>query len=117
MNIEAGFGTDAENMLLGLSGESLDFVLDWWEVYIKEVDFIENGNDGEIGEEGELVVADGLGLDSLLGVDQQDGPFAREHAATHLVLEVHVARRVDQLQQVLSIVHSVKHTARLRFHC
>ena len=42
----------------------------------------------------------GLRLDALGGVDQQHDPFASGEAAAHLVAEVHVAGRVDQVDRV-----------------
>ena len=49
-------------------------------------------------------VGDGLGLHALEGIDEQDGPLAGGQAARHLVAEIDVAGRVDQVQLVLLAV-------------
>ena len=46
-------------------------------------------------------VGDGLGLHALEGVDQQDDALAGGQAARHLVVEIDVAGRVDQVQLVV----------------
>ena len=56
------------------------------------------------GQEG---VGDGLRLDALGGVDQQDRPFAGGQAPRDLVVEVDVAGRVDQVQLVDLAVEGV----------
>ena len=50
---------------------------------------------------GQVEVGEGLGLDALGGVHDEDGALARGERARHLVREVHVAGRVDQVQRVL----------------
>jgi hypothetical protein len=49
-------------------------------------------------------VGQGLGLDALRGVDQQDGALAGVEGARDLVGEVDVPGRVDQVQDVVLAV-------------
>ena len=51
----------------------------------------------------QVEVGQGLRLDALGGVDQQHGTLAGLQRARHLVGEVDVARRVDQVQDVFLI--------------
>ena len=67
----------------------------------REVDLVEDGDDLEVVLEGLVAVGQGLGLDPLGGVDQQDGPFARGQRPADLVAEVHVARGVDEVEGVV----------------
>jgi hypothetical protein len=66
----------------------------------REVDLVEDRDDLEPGVHGEEQVAEGLGLDTLRGVDDEDGALAGREGAGHLVGEVHVARRVDEVELV-----------------
>jgi hypothetical protein len=47
----------------------------------------------------------GLGLDALSGVDDEHDPLAGREGPAHLVAEVDVARRVDQVEDVALPVH------------
>ena len=51
--------------------------------------------------EGLVTGGQGLGLDALGGVDEQDGPFAGGQRPAHLVAEVDVAGSVDEVQDVV----------------
>ena len=50
--------------------------------------------------ERQVAVGQGLGLDPPGGADQQDHALAGGQRPAHLVAEVHVARRVDEVQDV-----------------
>ena len=62
---------------------------------------VEDGNDNEVVGEGQVEVGDGLSLHPLVGIDEQNDALARQQRSGHLGAEVDVARRVDQVQQVL----------------
>ena len=66
-----------------------------------EVDLVQRGDDGEVVFERQVAVRQGLGFDALRRVDQQQRPFARGQAARHLVAEVDVTGRVDEVQDVV----------------
>ena len=65
-----------------------------------KVDLVEDHHDLEVVLEGEVGVGQGLGLDALGGVHQQDDALAGGQAAAHLVAEVDVAGRVDEVHRV-----------------
>ncbi len=65
-----------------------------------EVDFVEDGDDGEVLVEGEVDVGHGLGLDALGGVDDEDGAFAGGEGAGDLVGEVDVSGGVEEVKFV-----------------
>jgi hypothetical protein len=47
-----------------------------------------------------MEVGDGLGLHALGGIDHQDGPFTGGQGAGHLVGEIDVAGRIQQVELV-----------------
>jgi hypothetical protein len=65
-----------------------------------EVDLVQDGDDLEPGIQRQEEVGEGLGLDSLARVHHQEGPLAGRQGPGHLVGEVHVTRRVDEVQLI-----------------
>ena len=70
---------------------------------MRQVDLVERGDDGEARVHREEAVGDGLGLNALEGIDEQDRPRRRRGFAT-LVVEVDVAGGVDQVEFVARAV-------------
>ena len=50
--------------------------------------------------QGQVGVGQGLGLDALGGVHHQDGALAGGQGAAHLIVEVHVARGINEVELV-----------------
>ena len=69
-----------------------------------QVDLVDDRDDLQAGLDGRVGVGDGLGLHALRGIDDQDRPFARLQGLLHLVVEVHVAGRVDEVEHELLAV-------------
>ena len=67
----------------------------------REVDLVERGDDREVVLEREVAVGEGLRLDALRRVDEEQRAFAGGEAARHLVPEVDVAGRVDEVEDVV----------------
>ena len=65
-----------------------------------EVDLVDDGNNREVMLHRQVEVGKRLGLDALGGVDQKQDPFAGGERSRHLVGEVDVARRVDQVESI-----------------
>ena len=66
-----------------------------------QIDLVDDRNDLEAVLDRQIRVGQRLRLDALRGVDQQQRAFAGRERPRHLVGEVDVARRVDQVQDVL----------------
>ncbi len=66
----------------------------------REIDLVEDRDDLQVRVQRQEEVGEGLGLDPLGGVHHQDRPLAGRQGPGHLVGEVHVTRRVDQVQLV-----------------
>ena len=65
-----------------------------------QVDLVDDRDDRQVLRHGEVDVGQRLGLDALGGVDDEDRALARLERAAHLVGEVDVARRVDEVERV-----------------
>ena len=66
-----------------------------------QVDLVDDRDDLEVVLDGEVGVGQRLRLDALRGVHEQQRALARRERARDLVREVDVARRVDQVEDVL----------------
>ena len=88
----------------------LDLARDLLHVRARKIDLVENRHDLELRVLREVGVGDGLRLDALRGVDDEERPFARAHRAADLVGEVDVAGRVKEVEEVgLPVLRLVVH--------
>jgi hypothetical protein len=83
---------------------------------VRQVHLVEHRQHSQLGLLRQVRVDDGLRFDALRSVDEQQRPFARLQGFQHLVVEVDVTGRVDQVQLVGDavlgqVVH--RHGARL----
>ena len=68
----------------------------------REIDLVERGHDLEVVLEGEVAVRERLSLDALRRIDDEHDALARRERARHLVAEVDVTRRVDEVEHVIA---------------
>ena len=66
----------------------------------RQVDLVDDRDDLEVVLDRQVGVGERLRLDALRGVDQQQRALAGGERPRHLVAEVHVAGRVDQVEDV-----------------
>ena len=66
----------------------------------RQVDLVEHRDDVQVGVQREVEVREGLRLDALRGVDEQDGGLAGLERPRDLVGEVDVPGRVDHVEHV-----------------
>ncbi|VTR65980.1 hypothetical protein DESC_40011 [Desulfosarcina cetonica] len=78
----------------------LDLGLDPLDIGRGQVDLVDDRDDFQVMFHGQVEVGQGLGLDALAGIDQQQGAFAGRQRTGDLVGEIHVTRRVDQVEVV-----------------
>ena len=77
-----------------------------------QVDLVEDGDDLEPGVHREVRVGQRLRLHALAGVHHQQGALAGGQRAAHLVGEVDVPGRVDQVEDVvLAVLRLVRRAA------
>ena len=75
-----------------------------------KVDLVDGRNNIQIGVHGERRVGNGLRLDALRGVHDEHRTLASCQRTRDLVGEVHVARRIDQIELIrLAIVGVIGH--------
>ena len=78
----------------------LELVHDRLGVGRRQVDLVEDRDERQALAQGEVDVGEGLGLDALGGIDDEDRALAGLEAVADLVGEVDVAGRVDQVEPV-----------------
>ena len=79
-----------------------------------EVNFIDDGHDGEFVFHRRVSVGDRLCFDALKGINQQEGPFAASQRPRDFVLKINVPGGIDQIQLVSFAVFLVRHRHRTR---
>ena len=85
------------------------------DIRMRQVNFVDDGDDGEILLHRQVHVGDRLRLDALRRVNDEQRAFARAQAARHFVGKIHVPRRINQVQLVsLAVFGLVTHRDRMR---
>ena len=97
----AGLRGDSENLVARDPEDALDLRRTALGLRRGQVDLVERGDDREIRLQRGEAVRERLRFDPLARVDQQHGALAGSQAPRHLVPEVDVARRVDQVEDVV----------------
>ncbi len=100
-----------EHRVVGGNGQAvLDLGLHALGLRGRQVDLVDERDDLQIGVHGEHRIGHRLRFHALGGVHHEHGSVAGGQAAGDLVGEVHVARRVDEIQLVgLAVVGGVAH--------
>ena len=108
-NSHAGACAHAQD-ITGVAAQQLhNLVLHLIGVGALHVDFVDYWNDFQAIVDGHVEVADGLSLNALRGVYHQQCALAGSDGARHLVGEVDVARRVNQVERELIAVEGIVH--------
>jgi hypothetical protein len=85
------------------------------EIDVRQVDLVDRRDDLEPLLDREIRVRERLRLDALRGIDQQDRALAGRERSAHLVREIDVARRVDEVELVgLAVAAPPGHAHRTR---
>ncbi len=109
-DVDALLGRDLRGVQGGQADDVLDLVLHPLGVGGGQVDFVQHRPDLQIVVQGQVGVGQGLGLHPLGGVHHQHRPLAGRQGAADLVVEVHVARGVDEVEAVgLAVLGGVVH--------
>ncbi len=97
---EPGLGGCLHDLIVEKPDELPDFRRHLLRVSAGKVDLVDDGDDGQVLLEGQVDVGHRLRLDPLCGIDDEERTLARGEAAAHLVREIDVARRIDQVELV-----------------
>ena len=65
-----------------------------------QIDFIDDRNDDMVVRHRQIDIGNGLSLDALCGIDQQERPLASRQASRDFIGKIDVAGRIDQVQGV-----------------
>ncbi len=101
VNVDAGLGGDLRRVLGRNTDDLLDLLLDALRVCRGQVDLVDNGQDLQIVVKGEIGVREGLRFDSLARVHNEDRAFAGGERAADLIVEVHMARGIDEVEGIV----------------
>ena len=105
VNMEAGFGGDGDDFV-GLTAKEVDELgLDSVNVGGGEIDFVDDGDDIEVLLESEIDVGEGLSLDALGGVHDEDGGFDSLERAGDFVREVDMAGSINEVEFIALPMH------------
>ena len=80
---------------------------------IRQVDFVHYRDDFESLLDGQVEIGERLGLHAFRGIYQEDRAFDGRQGTRHFVVEIHMARGIDQVQQVLLALVRIVHLDRL----
>ncbi len=100
VDIEPGLGADHHRVGCVQPDHLLDLLAHPLGLGGGEVDFVEHRHDLVAGLDRLVDIGERLRLDALAGVDHQQRALAGSQAAADLVGEIHMARRVHQVQRV-----------------
>ena len=107
---QACFSAGGQDVLHVTSDEVDDLLAHHFRICRIQVHLVEHRNDLQVVLQRQIQVADGLCLNALGGVHNQQGAFACGNGAGHFVAEVDVAWGVDQVQHVvLAVLAAVLH--------
>ncbi len=101
-------GAREDDLLARDRQDVLELVHDRLGVGRRQVDLVQDGDEGQALAHREMDVGERLRFDALGGVDDEDGALAGLQAVAHLVGEVDMPGRVDEVQAVgLAVVRLV----------
>ena len=103
---DAGLRGDPQHALGRLAEEVAELLRGAVGIGLREVDLVRGRDDLEAAVDREVRVRERLRFDPLRSVDDEQRALARLQRAGHLVREVHVARRVDEVELVALPVHA-----------
>ena len=111
MDALAGLARHAHGIVGGNGQIVFDFGLDLVGMRRGKVNLVDGRNNVQVGVHGERRVGNGLCLDALSGVHDEHRTLASGKRTRDLVGEVHVARRIDQVELIrLAVVGVIGHT-------
>ena len=110
LNADAELGGNAGRLHAGQADDILDLFGNGVRVGAGQVDLIQNRHDLQIVVQRQIAVRQRLGLHALAGVHDQHGALAGGQTAADLVLEVYMARGINEVELIgLAVIGLVAH--------
>ena len=97
----ARLGADEQGLGPGDADDVLHLLERILDLDLGQVDLVDDRDEDEVVVDGQVGVGQGLGLDPLGGVDDEEGPVAGGQAPRDLVGEIDVAGGVDQVEDIV----------------
>ena len=117
VDIDAVLGGDERGVVRLQSDHVLDLVDDAVRIRAGQVDLVDDRDDLQVVVQGQIDVGKRLRFDALRRVHDQKGAVAGGERAGDLVVEVNVAGRIDQVQDVfLAVFGLIDRAHGLRFY-
>ena len=85
VNANSFLGAGQDRRLAGNRQDIFQLLLRLRHIRVRQIDFVDHRNDGQILFHRQMHIGDGLRLDALRGIDNQQCPFARAEAARDLI--------------------------------
>ena len=113
-NTDALLGAGQDGVVGRNCQDFLQLLLGHRDVGMRQVDLVDDRNDRQPLLHGQVHIGDGLGLDALCGIDDEQSPLTGTERTADLVGEVHMSWGVDQVQLVaLPVLGLVVHRDRM----
>ena len=101
MDVDAVFRRDLRRVERRNADDVLDLVFDLLGPRSGQIDLVDDRQDLQPRVDGKIRVRERLRLDALRRIHHEDRALAGRQAAGYFVVEVHMARRVDEVQHIL----------------
>jgi len=113
IDVDAGFGRDADDLILRDAQKDIEVFFDLVHHGRLQVDLIDDGNDDQVGFEGEVKIGKGLGFDALGGIHDEESAFASIESTADLVVEIDMPGSIDEVKfEIFAILSGVGHANR-----
>jgi hypothetical protein len=97
---DAHFGGGGDGFVGGELEDVFELAFGFFDIGVGEVDLVDDGDDVEVLLHRQVEVGDGLSLDALGGIDEEEGAFAGGEGAGDFVAEVDVAGGIEEIEFV-----------------
>ena len=74
--------------------------LSFVDVHVGNVDLIDHRQNFQIIINGQIIIGNGLRLDPLGDIDQQQGPLASAQGLFNFIRKIHVARSINKIKNI-----------------
>ncbi len=118
MNVEAGFGRDQHRLRSIYADHVLDLLTNALRLGGGQVDLVQDRNNVEPRIDRLIHISQRLRLNALTSINNKQRPLASRQTARNLIAEVHMSRRVHEIQNVsLAVFGRIGEAHGLRLDC